>query len=174
MSGKRRKQVVSVDSPFSGFLETDRIPSLQETRAIKEILAEKTAHLARLNSKVPRRRSGKKIPALLRSELDLTHRFIKFHQALIAPWRRLPTEIMAEIFTFTLNPVSVHDVEFWDDGRSFVLRLCKICRNWRQIAISTPALWTVLYLHLPGSQSSFDWVSLWLDRSRSLPIYLQV
>jgi hypothetical protein len=91
------------DSPFSALYETGRVPSIQETKMIQELLVEKKAHLAHLNSKVPKRRTGKKFPRQLRYTLEYTRRVIKFHQALIAPWRRLPVEIMSEIFLFTLE-----------------------------------------------------------------------
>lgn len=181
MPGKRTsKQPVYVpqaaDSPFSDFLSKNRNPSLKERNTIQELLAEKTAHLAHLNSKVPKRRTGKKIPRRLRAELEQTRRFIKFHQALIAPWRRLPVEIMAEIFLFTLDVTSLNDGEddYWNDDRGSTLLLCKICRTWREIAISTPALWNVLSLTLHNIPRPLDWISTWLDRSRSFPVYLQV
>ncbi|KAF8208601.1 hypothetical protein K438DRAFT_1812541 [Mycena galopus ATCC 62051] len=163
------------DSPFFALFETDRIPSLQERKMIQELLAEKKAHLAHLNSKVPKRRSGKKVPRQLRAELDQMRRFIKLHQALIAPWRWLPVEILAEIFLFTLEATRERDDDkYWIDDREATLRLCKICSAWRAIAIRTPALWNVLSLFLHSEQGPLDWISTWLDRSRSFPVYLQV
>ncbi|KAJ7366553.1 hypothetical protein DFH08DRAFT_680624, partial [Mycena albidolilacea] len=128
------------DSPFSALYETGRVPSVQETKMIQELLVEKKAYLAHLNSKVPKRRTGKKFPRELRLQLDYTRRFIKFHQALIAPWRRLPVEIMSEIFLFTLE---VDDDKYWDDDRWGTLLVCKICSAWRAIALRTPSLWNV-------------------------------
>ncbi|KAJ7505568.1 hypothetical protein B0H11DRAFT_1979367 [Mycena galericulata] len=181
MPGKRRKQESETSdmvSSFSDFLNADlgRLPSPQEAKMIHDIVEDKTAHLAVLNSRVPRRNTRKKTPPKLRAEIDLTRRFIKFHRALVAPWRRVPTEIMSEIFVLTLSPAPVHTVIGWDDDRAGTLLLCKICRIWRHIAISTPALWAVLSIPLlqRDVQRSLDWVPLWLNRSRSLPIYIQV
>ncbi|KAJ7043838.1 hypothetical protein C8F04DRAFT_679888 [Mycena alexandri] len=53
------------------------------------------------------------------------------------------------------------------------LLLCKICRAWRHIAITTPSLWNVLSLRLKTRPLS-DWVSTWLDRSRSFPVHLRM
>ncbi|KAJ7134331.1 hypothetical protein C8R44DRAFT_422504 [Mycena epipterygia] len=180
MSGKGRgrstKHAVSVpleDSPFSDFLENDRVPSLQERKTIQELLVEKTAHLADLNAQVPRR--GKKFPRQLRLQLEHTRRFIKFHQALIAPWRRLPVEIMAQIFLLTLTATGLDEADdYWEDDREGTLLVCRICRTWRAIAVSTPALWNVLSLSLDPVTDPLDWISSWLDRSRSFPVYLQV
>ncbi|KAJ6466387.1 hypothetical protein C8R45DRAFT_488085 [Mycena sanguinolenta] len=162
------------DSPVFALFETDRVPSLQEKKLIQELLAEKTAHLAHLNSKVPKRRGGKKAPRQLRVELDDTRRFIKLHQALIAPWRRLPVEILAEVFLFTLDITRENeDEKYWNDDREGTLLVCKICSAWRAVATRTPALWNVLSIFLHSDQRSFDWISTWLGRSRSFPLYLQ-
>ncbi|KAJ6557220.1 hypothetical protein DFH09DRAFT_540422 [Mycena vulgaris] len=181
MPGKRGKLEAlakGLESPFSDFLERNpcRLPSLQETRTINELVAQNKSHLALLNSRVPRKKSGKRMPPALRAEINLTRRFIKFHQALVAPWQRLPDEILSEIFAFTLPSFPDHTKMGldWIDGRRGTLLLCRICRSWRQIALSTPSLWTILSIHLDLSHSSFEWIPLWLERSRSLPIYLQV
>ncbi|KAJ7202818.1 hypothetical protein GGX14DRAFT_652980 [Mycena pura] len=163
--------------PFSHLLhsDSDKLPSLQEKKVIQELLAQQKAHLSQLNSKVPRRRTGKKIPRQLRADLDRTRRFIRVHQVLIAPWRWLPVEIMSEIFLFTLSPRESEDTDSWNDDRRGTLLLCKICRTWRNITISTPALWNVLSLNLHAVEHRvIDLVSTWLDRSRSFPVYLQV
>ncbi|KAJ7804087.1 hypothetical protein B0H13DRAFT_2159806 [Mycena leptocephala] len=154
------------ESPFFALFEKDRVPSTQEKRMIQELLAEKTTQLAHLNSKVPKRGTGRKVPRKLRAELDHTRRFVKFHQALISPWKRLPVEIMSEIFLFSLE-VNQDEDNYWIDDRQGTLLLCKICSTWRAIAIRTPA-----FLH--SVRHPPDWISTWLDRSRSFPVYLQV
>ncbi|KAJ7644345.1 hypothetical protein FB45DRAFT_824472 [Roridomyces roridus] len=181
MPGKRGSRPVFVpppaeDSPFSDFLAKDVIPSTNERNQIREILAEKTAHLANLNAKVPKRRTGKKVPRQLRADLDRARKFIRFHQALIAPWRRLPVEIMSEIFLFTLEVTNVNDNQndFWNDSRNGTLLLGGICKTWRQIALSTPALWSVLSVTLHDAKHPLVWVPTWLERSRSFPVHLQV
>ncbi|KAJ7718123.1 hypothetical protein DFH07DRAFT_336493 [Mycena maculata] len=181
MPVNRRKQASNmpdIESPFSDFLDTNlgRLPSLQEAKVIRELVQEKTAHLALLNSRVPRRKSGKKTPPKLLAELNVTRRFIKFHRALVAPWRCLPAEILSEIFALSLFSDPIDPETTWNDDRSGTLLVCKICRHWRHIAISTPSLWTILSISLAVSPSRgpLDWVPLWLDRSRSLAIHVQV
>ncbi|KAJ7828086.1 hypothetical protein B0H13DRAFT_2118428 [Mycena leptocephala] len=154
------------ESPFFAIFEKDRVPSTQEKRMIQELLAEKTTQLAHLNSKVPKRDWQE-------TELDHTRRFVKFHQALISPWKRLPVEIMSEIFLFSLE-VNQDEDNYWIDDRQGTLLLCKICSTWRAIAIRTPALWNILSLSLHSVRHPPDWISTWLDRSRSFPVYLQV
>ncbi|KAJ7175401.1 hypothetical protein C8R46DRAFT_1078742 [Mycena filopes] len=170
------------DSPFLALWEQGRVPLLEERHIIEELLEQKSTQLAELNARVRRipKRSGattKKLPRALRVDLEETRRIIKFHRALLAPWRCLPVEIMGEIFLSTLanqhgdkNSADEHDQ--WNDDRTGTLLLCKICREWRRIAITTPSLWNVLSLTL--QRNPLDWLSTWLDRSRAFPLYLQV
>ncbi|KAJ6502229.1 hypothetical protein C8R45DRAFT_862027 [Mycena sanguinolenta] len=146
---------------------------------IQELLLEKTAHLAKLNAQAPRRRSGKKLSRQLRAELDYTRAFIKFHRALISPWRRLPVEILSEIFLFTLKvrggDRNRDDLYPWVDDRRGTLLLCQICSTWRAVALQTPALWNTLsFQSYWAFRRPLDWVSTWLDRSRSSPLHLQL
>ncbi|KAJ6466436.1 hypothetical protein C8R45DRAFT_839249 [Mycena sanguinolenta] len=59
----------------------------------------------------------------------------------IPPVCRLPAEITSEIFVYCLpTSYSDHDVNTANPSQAPML-LLHICRNWRDIAISTPALW---------------------------------
>ncbi|KAJ7609005.1 hypothetical protein FB45DRAFT_707482, partial [Roridomyces roridus] len=63
--------------------------------------------------------------------------------AILSPLRRVPPEILAEIFSWTLPGP--------DDGFALAGRKVKhspwilghICRRWRAIALSTPSLWSL-------------------------------
>ncbi|KAJ6502248.1 hypothetical protein C8R45DRAFT_975887 [Mycena sanguinolenta] len=165
----------SADSPFVGLFEQNRIPSIEERETIQDMLAEKTAHLARINSQLLEQH---KISRELRAELTHTCRWVDFHRALVAPWRQLPVEIISEIFVFSLEARvdTGEDEERWVDDRAGTLLLCNICSIWRSIALGTPALWDTLSI----SSASLDpgrpleWVSTWLARSRSSPVHLQL
>ncbi|KAJ3889603.1 hypothetical protein GG344DRAFT_78661 [Lentinula edodes] len=56
------------------------------------------------------------------------------------------------------------------------LLLTTICRNWRQVALDTPRLWTSLHIFLPPHMSDIAvskraiGVKTWLQRSGSLPL----
>ncbi|KAJ6502247.1 hypothetical protein C8R45DRAFT_975883 [Mycena sanguinolenta] len=164
-------------SPFVALFEQNRVPSFEQRKTIQEMLAEKTAHLAQLKSRVPKRRPGKKhqVPGELRAELAYTRRWLDFHRALVSPWRQLPVEIMSEIFIFTLKCRGATDeVERWDDDRAGTLLLCKICSAWRVIALRTPALWNTLSFCAIALARPPEWVSTWLARSQSVPVFLQL
>ncbi|KAF8205659.1 hypothetical protein K438DRAFT_1757013 [Mycena galopus ATCC 62051] len=88
----------------------------------------------------------------------------------------LPLEILAEIFTYCVP-----------DDREFIiptlttmpLVLCGLCRQWREVAISTPELWNSLVLVMELAAEAEGYVDLcrtWLSRARRSPLslYLQV
>ncbi|KAF8606154.1 hypothetical protein BDV93DRAFT_362262 [Ceratobasidium sp. AG-I] len=65
-----------------------------------------------------------------------------------APIDRLPSEILSRIFV-ALVQASRYAASIGDDTYSatnYPLRLSSVCVNWRQIAISTPMLWSFLDL----------------------------
>ncbi|KAH6880844.1 hypothetical protein BKA70DRAFT_1343023, partial [Coprinopsis sp. MPI-PUGE-AT-0042] len=62
-------------------------------------------------------------------------------RSLLSPLRRLPAEILGEIFAC----VSVSQTtEAWLEGE--LLGLCLVCRGWRDAAYATHRLWTSIYI----------------------------
>ncbi|KAJ6459530.1 hypothetical protein C8R45DRAFT_912960 [Mycena sanguinolenta] len=86
------------------------------------------------------------------------------------PVLTLPNEIVAEIFIHFL-PDYPHCPPL--TGLESPLVLTQICREWRAIALETPALWQAMSL-VPDSSIKFEHQAhlcrLWLERSRSCPL----
>ncbi|KAF8205687.1 hypothetical protein K438DRAFT_1964103 [Mycena galopus ATCC 62051] len=78
----------------------------------------------------------------------------------------LPPEILAEIFLFCLGgrPNT-------PDPTEAPLLLCAVCQQWRNIASTTPQLWSSISVDLEGDPP-FDLVCIWLSRARSTPLSL--
>ncbi|KAJ7286339.1 hypothetical protein C8J57DRAFT_1287366, partial [Mycena rebaudengoi] len=88
-------------------------------------------------------------------------------QAVVAPIRRLPTELLTDIF---LLFVKDYYVFFGDDCRPAVLRLS-------HVAHSTPRLWTFPVTLRPKTKPTEDYLSstkVWMERSSPLPISIHV
>ncbi|KAF8157341.1 hypothetical protein K438DRAFT_1479009, partial [Mycena galopus ATCC 62051] len=64
---------------------------------------------------------------------DQLEDFIDAHMALVSPVRRLPDEVMQEVFLAT-RPSTRNPALSSDEAP---LLLCRICRSWRVIAITT-------------------------------------
>ncbi|KAJ6560378.1 hypothetical protein B0H19DRAFT_1376147 [Mycena capillaripes] len=96
--------------------------------------------------------------------------------ALVYPVLTLPVEITSEIFVRCL-PIGNARVLL----KEAPFLLLKICRQWREIALSTPRLWTTLDIDVislrRGVNGLFtsEWVDLaeeWLRRARGHPLWV--
>jgi len=116
-----------------------------------------------------------KVEESLQSDMDdlcstRFHDFINSHKAIFSPWRKLPTELLVEIFLFCVDEYddSVHDKPPWVLGQ--------ICRPWRRVALSTCGLWKKLpSVNLGKSKKSeikqqLAWISELIQRSGNAPI----
>ncbi|KAJ7347393.1 hypothetical protein DFH08DRAFT_160269 [Mycena albidolilacea] len=87
------------------------------------------------------------------------------------PVLTLPTEIVAEIFT-RVFPVYPRCPPL--TGVLSPTSLTHICRLWREIAISTPVLWRAVALEYGPDQQQVHIIDLWLKRSGSFPLSINV
>ncbi|PPQ71261.1 hypothetical protein CVT24_009514 [Panaeolus cyanescens] len=93
----------------------------------------------------------------------------------------LPPEILATIFhtyMFWEDESDLIDPElegmisvFKPDPRSAPLLFCNVCSYWREVAISTPALWSAIVIHYLCCPET---ISVWLERSQAHPLSLLV
>ncbi|KAJ7498048.1 hypothetical protein B0H11DRAFT_1998416 [Mycena galericulata] len=83
------------------------------------------------------------------------------------PVLTLPYEILSEIFTHFLPeyPLCAPTT-----GLLSPIQLTHICRQWRDMALSTPTLWRAISISL----NSNEMVEMWLARSRSCPVSIEM
>ncbi|KAJ6457485.1 hypothetical protein C8R47DRAFT_1164121 [Mycena vitilis] len=85
------------------------------------------------------------------------------------PVLTLPDDITSEIFTRIVPPYP-HFPQL--TGHFSPMILTHICRQWRDLALGTPMLWSAI------SSSLREWtpriIEMWMERSRSCPLYLQL
>ncbi|KAG8967519.1 hypothetical protein FRC05_002031 [Tulasnella sp. 425] len=78
------------------------------------------------------------------------------------PISRLPVEILATIFGFTLPP----DEDLWTVQHAPVLhQLVSVCHTWKQLVQGTPALWTLI-----SSRDPFGHAEQALQLSSKMPL----
>ncbi|KAL1682354.1 hypothetical protein EV122DRAFT_274466 [Schizophyllum commune] len=73
------------------------------------------------------------------AKLNALRRQIAIHNALTSPCRRVPPEILSEIFLLAVP-------QQWKSqyvGQR-TLNFARVCHSWRRIALATPRLWTTL------------------------------
>ncbi|KAJ7693809.1 hypothetical protein B0H17DRAFT_1199503 [Mycena rosella] len=93
--------------------------------------------------------------------------------SLAYPILTLPPEITSEIFLHSL-PTSYGDCERnAANPREAPMLLCYVCRTWREIALSTPALWTTIDLHISDIECA-EIFQAWLDRAGAFPLFVKL
>ncbi|KAJ7059696.1 hypothetical protein C8F01DRAFT_1145361 [Mycena amicta] len=97
--------------------------------------------------------------------------------AAIAPIRRMPEDVLLEIFGRCVDEeVSEEDTVLYltlDSSRCPLL-LTHVCAHWRSIAIGTPRLWERISFRSPGLPSDLDALKIILRRSQVPTGRLQV
>ena len=111
------------------------------------------------------------------------------HKVLVAPVWHLPPEILSYIFVLCLSHRPPNEINRTSLKRS--LLLARVNQYWRQVALSTPQLWTTIFLDSkslsgsgaregqeapaePSSSSSLCMPKVCLERSGACPLSITV
>lgn len=105
------------------------------------------------------------------------------HKLLIGPIRRLPAELLAEIFWFCLPLYDMRHTNFsfkaWHSSlsrRQAPLLLGRVCSLWRMVTLSTPSLWSsfgALYYD-DKFDRTLTGAKTFLARSGTCPLYISL
>ncbi|KAJ7778382.1 hypothetical protein B0H16DRAFT_1360355 [Mycena metata] len=169
-----------MNSPFAHHLGTNYCPTDEEIPDIRALLVEPSLRLQRLNAKIAELQMALEKLAEERESLVV---YMDGYKALISPLRRLPLDIIQEIF---LACIPTHRNCVMSASEAPVL-LGRICSSWRAIAYSTPRLWTQIHLVEPNRFYGVDMPSveakaaqrfaatkMWLDRSGDCPLSISL
>ncbi|KAF9463954.1 hypothetical protein BDZ94DRAFT_1192144 [Collybia nuda] len=161
-----------MESTFTPHLRTNYVPSKSEVEQIREHLSKPLEEHTRLKEKIVRFQAILDDLHEQRNKLDV---HIQDHLALISGARRLPHDVVREIFCCCL-PTDRNAVM---SATEPPLLLGRICSDWRKIALSTPNLWASLHIHVPHCREPAHYskwgliaeaVKHWLELSGSLPL----
>ncbi|KIK63429.1 hypothetical protein GYMLUDRAFT_95525 [Collybiopsis luxurians FD-317 M1] len=102
------------------------------------------------------------------------------YKSLLCGVRKLPAEILSEIFVLCTNPRPTIDERddrcvLYPKPSDYPCRLSQVCRRWRDIAKSMPSLWSCISLphYTPVAQTKYAGiVQRALELSRQSPLYL--
>ncbi|KAJ7614728.1 hypothetical protein DFH06DRAFT_1368100, partial [Mycena polygramma] len=155
-----------MNSPFKNILHTNITPSDAESRIIRNLVRSWRKELAQSTEEIDRLQFLIDEATRKRDELK---QFIDAHLALVSPVRRLPGDIIREIFMATLSSTRNSAMS----SKEAPLLLCQICQSWRLIALCTPRLWASIHIVIPNTtrlQQFMDNAIAWLDRSGTVPL----
>ncbi|KAK7001454.1 hypothetical protein R3P38DRAFT_2731235 [Favolaschia claudopus] len=154
---------MSPESPFKSHLNTNYIPTDLEISQIRAHLLPHEAELARLDTLIRD----------LCAQRDRVKNYVESHKALISHPRRLPQDVLEEIFLACL-PTAHNAVMSLSEPP---LLLGRISSRWRSIAFALPRLWSSLHIHLEYVQWDEERVAAideWLERASPLPLSIYV
>ncbi|KAF9265532.1 hypothetical protein L218DRAFT_898335, partial [Marasmius fiardii PR-910] len=166
---------LSFRSPFAHVLGTNHAPSTEhEIQSIQSFLLEPQRKLDVLNHQITQL---EETLSKLKTERESLQKYVVQHRALLTPFRRLPDELISEIFVQCLDLYPVRST------KHAPLLLTTICKSWRRVALKTPHLWCSIHLSIPevpkfpGGPLVKDRMlgaERWLERSGSVPLSISL
>ncbi|KAF5335096.1 hypothetical protein D9611_010966 [Ephemerocybe angulata] len=85
--------------------------------------------------------------------------------ALLSPWRRLPHDLLGEIFIHVVEPITQYH---W--GLPEVLsRLSLVCRRWHDVVLKTHRLWSTLEIYGRFTPLVSTHLQAWFKRAGEVP-----
>ncbi|KAF7364079.1 hypothetical protein MSAN_01066700 [Mycena sanguinolenta] len=164
-------------SPFVSRLGTNYCPTDEEVVEIEALLVDPTLRLKGLDDEI---RKLQEAIDKLGEERSRVAAYVEGYKALISPVRRLPLDIIQELFVACLP---THRNCVMSASEAPVL-LGHICSSWRAISLSTPRLWSSLHVVEPlrnladPTSASFEEkvarrleiTQMWLGRSGQCPL----
>ncbi|ESK95825.1 hypothetical protein Moror_12437 [Moniliophthora roreri MCA 2997] len=161
-----------MDTPFNHLVGTNNAPSPEELEEIRNLVRKPEEQVRLLNEKISQ----------LQAQRDKLQSFIDCHRVLLSPARRIPRDIISEVF---LHCLPTDSLPVRSIGEAPLL-LTTICRSWREIALTTPRLWRAFHFVFPVAGNILDddfrslfqarkqGLQLWLERARSVPLTLSL
>ncbi|KIJ39442.1 hypothetical protein M422DRAFT_781023 [Sphaerobolus stellatus SS14] len=150
-------------------LSTDYIPSPLEALSISTCLTTISSSMTTLDSKLLSLTN--ELNTLLFARQGLVKEASIYHAAL-SPMRRLPAEMMGEIFLHcianSIDPSSI--APYHITPHTAPLILLHVCRRWRRIALDTPRLFSTFSLSPDRPLDPLILLPLWLVHSKTVPL----
>ncbi|RXW24850.1 hypothetical protein EST38_g1007 [Candolleomyces aberdarensis] len=131
--------------PLTRVINNNDPPTLEERQ-----LAQKTVHQVdrelgplRIEIKALEQRLSQ-----LKNRAQVLEETRSEHVPILSPWRRLPTEILAEIMQTAVNPGSLSFLSESNKStdRQHFRSIRGVCKLWREVAFATHSLWTSVWI----------------------------
>ncbi|KAJ3512087.1 hypothetical protein NLJ89_g3727 [Agrocybe chaxingu] len=135
-------------SQFSSLVDTNHVATDEQVSEINTLLGPHLQSLKSLEGELDK--IGKIWADLSRQHASLLAE-VNTVREIIAPMRRVPTDILQEIFRHCL-PTKYNAIM---SAEHCPLLLTRVCRSWRNIALATPSLWASLHIPVPSIPSKY-------------------
>ncbi|KAJ7498206.1 hypothetical protein B0H11DRAFT_834748 [Mycena galericulata] len=148
------------------FLTSNNPPDEAESTLVRSVVSNITERLTCLDEEISGLREQLKQLEEERASVSLHHMQTK---RILSPLRRMPPELLAEIFSWTsrAEPVSPNRGRFKQSPWVFT----QISSRWRKICISTPSLWSLVYINYDkGSVYPLAAIECQIQRAQTLQI----
>ncbi|KAF7336540.1 hypothetical protein MSAN_02286100 [Mycena sanguinolenta] len=151
-------------SRFTQLSTTNSPPRETELASIRSIVEKTSTHLASLGAEISRLTNRLRE---LEEERAAVARYHAQNTSICSPLRRMPTEILAEIFSWMLpSPRDIPSIH----NSPWVLT--HVCSRWRAVALSIPSLWSLVIINFKtGPHYTLEMVKTQIERARSLKIH---
>lgn len=146
-------------------LHTNSVPSISEFKFIKQAISEVLPSISQLEAEVD---AVETMLLNLKRRCDALRSYRDEHQALLSSNRRLPTELLLEIFTLCI-PQHLFDI-----SKVPTHVIGQVCRRWAAITLSTPRLWSYFSIKLHRTAAVVNLMKAWLERSRASPLSIRL
>lgn len=125
------------ETPTPHLLLSNNAPSEYETRMLTDCIHQAQADMECYLEQLTRENTWRGLTLFRHDEAA---KFVSEHKAVISPIRRLPPEILQEIFLYAVDaePKTIP----WHHVTSAPYGLSQVSALWRKTALNTPILWT--------------------------------
>src|ERR1700761_2942794 len=119
-------------------LRSNEAPLESELSNIETASSDMDLRLAFLDDEIAR--LGARVEHLEEERIKIRTR-LKHNRAILSPLRRMPPEVLAEVFLWSLPPGYVNSNRGRYDVKDSPWVLTHICSYWRAVALSTRPMW---------------------------------
>ncbi|KAJ7645905.1 hypothetical protein DFH06DRAFT_579524 [Mycena polygramma] len=167
-------------------LRSNEPPTRIQASHCQEIVLSSPGELEQYDAAILRM---KNIVDKMEHERALLHHYSHLCRCILSPIRQLPSEILAEIFSFFLAEIpdwpygseeGSEEEELMRVANIDLLRISKVCLRWHHLVMGTPSLWSVIGLNMrllrgiPGVARMSALLESTLKRSGDIPLELGV
>ncbi|KAJ7138214.1 hypothetical protein C8R44DRAFT_341786 [Mycena epipterygia] len=141
-SGEKRFDlpIAAPGSQYHRLLNSNEVPLDSDSTLVRSVISKAVGRLADLDDAISELRGRMKE---LEEERALVSTHLAKNAAIISPLRRMPPEVLGEIFSWTLPSVGVlHQRHFGVAISPWVLT--HVSSHWRAVSLSTPSLWSLI------------------------------